>query len=161
MPENRELKLVTFGLGGHTQHYIGSTISGYENPETILKPYHWWAHPEGQISYHIKPGEGEGVPVINKREAVRTRIGFNLALSGPMVNVSLKDGDIDRCPEPSSELAFAVKGNQFGTLLKLQKESKSTVRPLDSVSVSEYVRMWHEVGAQTGVIRGDTIVWDD
>lgn len=157
-----KLRLVTFGIGGHTEYYDTHTIHGYERPNTVLKPYHWWADPENKISYHIQPGTADGVPVINTRNAVETKEGFKMAINGPMVDVTLPDGEIDQCPEPSPVFAGAVSGNQFGTLLKLQEKSraKSEIGPLDSVSIAEYARRWKEVGAQVGVIKGDKIVWD-
>ena len=141
---NNQAKLLKFGNGGHTIYFLNPpykncTQTGYENPETFVKPYHWWAHPKDQIS-HFWDGfdfPQTGLPVIDLRAAVETEPGYSWVFKGPMVNPDLEDGVVDRL------------GNESGP-----------ARSLDMVSVSEYVKGWQEHGARIGkaFIHDDTCI---
>jgi hypothetical protein len=89
-------------------------------------------------------------------------VGFNWAFSGPMVNVDLKDGEIDACPELSEIFASAVSNNQFGTMLAVHKATKVKQKrgALDKVSIKEYVDGWRDHGARIGRYRGGNIIWE-
>lgn len=161
-------KLIVFGAGGHTLYLgRGHTCSGYERPETLCVPYHWWSHPAGVMSTHLDVVGSEGCPVLDIRAAVAEKAGFRMVVSGPMVDVSLAAGEVDRCPEPSPIMAGALSGssNAFGGLLALQGAARATrpgaPGPLDSVSIGHYVRLWRECGARVGMVRGGGIVFDD
>lgn len=148
-------RLLEFGRRGHVIQASHEHCSGYEDPESFLKPYHWWADAADKTSRHWDGYEWpvEGVPVIDKRQAIETDAGFKLAINGPMVDVDLKNGEVDRCPEPSSLFAAGVAGNAFGGLLTLQKVSRLvgvSRGPLDSVSIAEFVQLWRNVGARIG-----------
>ena len=129
-----QAKLLKFGNGGHVIYFLNPpykncTCSGYEDPETFVKPYHWWAHPKDQISRHwdgyVFPPDG--LPVIDLREAVETDPGYSWVFKSPMVNPDLPEGAVERLD------------NRDGP-----------PRSLDCVSVSEYVRGWREHGAKIG-----------
>lgn len=163
-------KLVTFGKRGHTIHfarkfeyggYSSSREEGYDDPENFFEPSKWWAH-TWMERRDIR--EFEGCAWVNMREAVETDQGFKMAVSGPMVNVDLADGEIDRCPQPSEMMATAMMsepGNQFGQLLALQGVSRAKrekIGPLDSICISAYLQAWKEVGAMVGrIINGQFV----
>jgi hypothetical protein len=130
-------KLISFGLGGHRVILSSTThVSGYETPETILESYHWWAHPETHRTYHINPKLAEGCPVVDKREAVKTKAGQLWVYEGPIIDVDL---------EPNERTFFIGKENPCG---------------FDSVGISTYLRGWREVGARIGMISDGEIIWE-
>jgi len=148
MRDNKPVRLITFGQGGHTLYYgQGTTLSGYDRPDDFT-------------------GEGETIPdgtlALDKRDAIDTPEGYRWVLKGPMVNVDLPDGQIDACPAPSPLFASAVAENSYGTLLALNEaHSEPTAGPLDSVSISEYVAGWVARGARIGTYHNGQIVWED
>lgn len=152
----RTAKLVTFGDGGDMVYLGGgSTCSGYGSPE---RPH------------AAAPGDDkafpDGTPAIDKRPALATDAGYRLVFRGPMVDVDLPTGEVDRCPQPSDIMAVAMMtdpGNEFGALLGLQAASrarKDAVGPLDSADILTYVEMWRAVGARIGSYKGGVIVWE-
>jgi len=154
-----QAKLLHFGRGGHTLHYMEQGYSnchcqGYESPESFVKAYHWWSHPKDQLSYHFAGYQFpvDGIPVVDVRAAVETPEGYSWVFKGPLVDVELADGECDCMPQPDPLFAGAVAGNQFGTLLAHHVVTKATQRrgSLDGVSVSEYVSGWRDHGARVG-----------
>jgi hypothetical protein len=155
-------KLLTFGKGGHALYLArdgggcsgSACCQGYESPESFVKPYHWWAHPPEQISYHwgnytIPP---EGVPVIDTNSATDTKEGRAWSFHGPMVDVDLPDGEIDRLGDVSPIMGPAVAA--FG-MTAMVAENKAAVQskkagPLDSVAIPEYIAGWRDHGARIG-----------
>ena len=83
-----------------------------------------------------------------------------------MVDVNLPDGERDelRTADVDPIMAQAMAGNTFGQLLALHGATKacsSEPGPLDSVSISEYLRGWRLRGARIGHTSGRSIVWHD
>ncbi len=151
-----KIKLVTFGRGGDTAYcakdeWGSSTISGYGRPD----------RPHAGESTKERPID-DGTPVLDLLPALETKEGYRWAVMGPMVNVNLPDGEIDRCPQPSSIFRNAVAGNAFGTLLATHAATatKQKAGALDCVSVSEYIAEWVKLGARKGVYQDGKIVWE-
>ncbi len=158
--DNRACKLVQFGRGGD-QVYLarldkedtwgGGMISGYGTPE----------RPHAAEGFH----PADGTPVLDVRPALETREGYLFAFKTPMVDPELQDGLIDRMPDPDPLFAEAVAGNQYGSMLSLQRLHKASgskaAGPLDKVSVRQYVAGWAAVGARVGAYRNGEIVWAD
>jgi len=77
--------LMTFGKGGHQIYYRDkfwrrkSTLSGYSRPDDPT----------------VATDLPDGLPVINKRAVIDNDNAIHLLISGPMVNVSLDDGEAD------------------------------------------------------------------
>jgi hypothetical protein len=126
--------LVTFGRGGDTVYCSDRYISGYGSPENP----HAAAPNEGKIF-------PDGTPAIDVCKAVETNIGFRYAISGPLLDVNLHDGEINECPDPSPIFASAVK----------------LIGPLDSVGIVDYIRGWKEHGARIGAYKNNRIIWED
>lgn len=140
-----EPRLLAFGNGGHSIEYTGRChLSGYCRPDNIK----------------ITP-DLEGIPVLDKRPAIETEAGYSWVFRGPLVDVELADDEIDSLPAPSPIFASAMTGNEFGALLALHvtHDSAAGPGPLDSVSVSRYMRGWIERGARYGVVRNGAIEW--
>lgn len=151
--ENRTAKLVTFGRGGDTVYYSRNCHStGYGNPDN--------PHAADPANHDIP----DGTPVIDKRPAVETTEGFRWVVRGPMVDVDLEDGAVDRLPEPSPVMQAAMSGNSYGALLTIHAAHKIIRKdepgPLDSVSIREYIEGWRKVGARIGAYQNGMIVWE-
>lgn len=150
--------------------YSHCTHSGYEDPESFCPLYHWWADAAGVMRSHWSNYNvaADGIPVIDKRAAVETLEGGAWVFRGPMVDVSLKDGDVDASPMPSEIMAGALAETAFGGLLAEHVEARVQQKPrsgLDSVSIAEYVQGWREHGARIGrAFRNadgtGTIIWE-
>lgn len=157
--------LVTFGKAGHSVYYhhnakegSKSHESGYDDPETFFAPSKWWAH---DYMTQRDAASWEGVPWVNMRKAVETEAGYRHVFKGPMVDVDLQPGQVDRLGEVSELFACAVAENDFGKLLALQMAHNAASKaagPLDSVDVAEYCRLWKAAGASVGVIRNGQFV---
>lgn len=153
MSPNCDPRLVSFGKGGFTVHYAdGSLMRGYDGPESC------------QEVARCK----DGTVVIDKRPAVRTMAGVRWALAGPLVDVTLRPGQIDPCPNPRrTTIGTAMEAdpeNPYGPLLSLQAESRDAgliPGPLDRVDIEEYVRGWRQHGARIGQVIGGEIRWED
>lgn len=163
-------KLITFAKGGHSVHFPDCIQHGYEDPETFLKEYHWWTDPPGKTRRYT---DGmtipeEGVPVLDKREALETPRGLRFAMEGPMPNANLPAGSVQLTAPVNSMLASAMADNIYGTLLRMHhkhgEESPNTPGPLDFVSADLYLEGWKSIGARTGrllVKDGNAqIAWD-
>lgn len=149
-------KLVTFGKGGDTVYYgAGCTGQGYGSPE---RPHAAEVRDTKEFP--------DGTPAIDKRAAVDTDAGLKLALHGPMVNVDLQLGDVDRCPcleESIVGQAMLAAGNGYTPLVAgqmLARKVNATYGPLDSVDTETYIRLWRGVGARIGQYRNGKIVWE-
>lgn len=152
-------RLLKFTVTGHTLDYSNPPYrschcSGYESPETFGKPYHWWAHPAGQMSthfadYHFPP---DGVPVLDIRAAVDTPAGYSWVFRGPLVDVDLPDGACDALPKMDGMMGAALMQSGFAGLLVTHAATRATAPrgSLDSVSVPEFVQGWREHGARVG-----------
>jgi len=142
-------KLVVFGEGGDTVEYGGgSRGSGYGRPSN---PHA--ADPKTTII-------PDGTIVLDKRPAVETKDGLSWVFRGPMVNVDLKEGEIERCPTPSYLLQEALKTNAYGALLAIHRsQQEHEVTSLDSVSIVDYCAGWVKVGARIGHYEGGEIIW--
>jgi hypothetical protein len=159
MKDRQIAKLLHFGKRGSTLHYSHQGYrhcesQGYEDPESWVKPFHWWTDPPEKMSLHWHDVEipAAGIPVVDVRDAVDTPAGHSWVFNGPLLDVDLPDGAVDRLPEVSSLLALGVAGNSFGTLLADHRRTKQTQDrgSLDTVSLSEYVAGWREHGARIG-----------
>lgn len=167
---DKQPKLVTFGLSGHTVYfgrtdygngcYGTSRLEGYDDPDSFLAPSRWWTD-----DYATTPDlrQLEGVPFVDVRAAIETPAGRSWVFKGPMPDVDLPEGEIDRCPEPSPMLALAVSENAFGTLLSLAHAHRHSSNakapgPLDSVPIAEYLAEWKAHGATVGHIRNGQFV---
>lgn len=152
-------KLLKFTVTGHQLYYSqegysNCHCSGYEDPESFPKPYHWWADPADKISTHFAGYQfaDEGIPVLDLRDAVNTPEGRRWVFKGPMLDVDLEDGAIDTLPEVSPIMlpAVAAFGQTVALLETRAAQSRGVAGPLDSVSVSEFVKGWREHGAKVG-----------
>lgn len=156
---DQQPKLVTFGAGGHSVEFSRNChLFGYDKPETYFNTSRWWTH---DFADRQDPEQYEGVPYIDMRAAVKTSAGIRMSISGPMVNVDLPSGAVDRLGEPSDIFAAAMAGNEFGQLLAIQASQRNAGKKygsLDSVPIDEYLRLWQEAGATVGVIRGGRFV---
>lgn len=143
--------LVSFGLGGSgiefmpegEQGNITSHQSGYSSPDNFFGDN--------------REGNFEGVPVIDKKEAVRKNP--SLAITMPMVSTKLKDDEVNECPEPSDVMLFGL-GGAFKALA-IRKKVDKQFSGLDMVSIKTYIRLWREQGARIGVIKNKKFVWEN
>ena len=150
--------LMTFGKGGHQIYYRDkfwrrkSTLSGYSRPDDPT----------------VATDLPDGLPVINKRAVIDNDNAIHLLISGPMVNVSLDDGEVsylsDTLKSIVAQTVKADRGNSMGGLVRLQEEHRAstatTPGPLDEVSVPAYIELWRQVGAPIGAVKDGLIVWD-
>ena len=144
----RQGKLLSFGEGGHSIDFgSGWTLSGYDEPETFDG---WDDVPEG-------------CPVLDKRPAMDTKEGYWWVFRGPMVNVDLPEGEVDRLriseDNPMIHAMLSGSGNLFGALAALHITSKEPVGPLDYVSTKDYIKGWVNLGAKEGVVKNRSIFW--
>lgn len=150
-------KLVTFGKGGDQVYYSRSChSSGYGSPE---RPH--------AADFGAGPFPPDGCPVIDKCPAVDAGKGTSLAIRGPMVDVDLEPGQVDRLQDLSGNLmvhAMASEpGNQYGRLALMQMAARQTRQeygPLDHVDIATYVRLWRVAGARIGHYQFGRIVWE-
>lgn len=153
-------RLLEFGARGHAIAYSNPPyrnchLSGYDSPDKFGPLEHWWAHgPEEMISpWGSLTVPADGIPCLDKREAVKTEAGYSWVFRGPMCDPDLPDGEVDACPMPDPMFAAAVADNAYGSLLVEHVASRAQKRArsgLDSVSVAEYVQGWREHGAKVG-----------
>jgi hypothetical protein len=155
-------RLVSFANTCSVEYGRFHHSSGEHNgtPEQFFQPYHWWAH---DYLTARDPADWEGVAFIDKREAVETPAGFRLVIAGPMVDPSLDDAEISRCPTPDPLLAESLAMQADSTYATLTAIQVATATPekagaLDCVSVRAFMRLWKEVGARVGYIRAGQFV---
>lgn len=162
MKDKGRPKLIDRGRGGIVVHYDSCTVSGCYCPfDDLFKPYTYGSHTG---LYHVELDSAEGCRVIDKMPAIENGEGVKMAICGPMVNVKLDAGAIDRCPEPSDVMVAAMAGNEFGALATMQVAQRATKQQygaLDSVDVETYARLWKEAGARLGRVKDNAIVWED
>lgn len=160
----KEAFLISFGLGGHgvdTRETWGEgsvskgNISGYDSPESFER-----ALIRGEKNEYPPLS---GIPVLDKRAALQKNPAFSF--KSPLVDVDLQEGEIDRINTDSARTMLPGLSGGFETLaaLAIAHEGKSEPGPLDSVSVSDYVRWWRERGARLGHMdkTGTRIIWED
>lgn len=94
--------------------------------------------------------DGSDLPMKDARRAT---------ISGPMLDVTLEDDQVDKAPEPSDALVEGMEG-VFGELTKRAKEDQD-FSGLDNVGTRTYVAFWQRVGARIGRRKGDEIHWAD
>lgn len=160
--------LLKFTVKGHVIEAHNQHCSGYEDPESFVKPYHWWADAPGVMRQHWDGYEwpADGVPVIDIRKAVETPEGYSWVFKGPLLDVSLQDGEIDALPEVSPLMAPAIVAyGQAAALVETRRcQEQRKAGPLDGVSTAEFVRGWKEHGARIGrcFVNGNDgrIEWD-
>jgi hypothetical protein len=148
---DRPPKLVFFGEGNTVVEYDGCHESGYDKPEAFFALDHW--HYDSFLKYR-DPKHWEGVPWIDKRACIKTIKGFSWFFKGPMVNVKLQPGEIDKLPEVDPWFAKAMHPTNQA-LLAIGKSTAKTQKAgsMDMVDVATYVRGWVEHGAVAGFIR--------
>lgn len=154
-------RLICFAADGTIDYDAGEGygnchISGCgSDPEQFCKGYYWWADEVKVIRHSWDSLEipAEGIPVLDKRQAVETKAGYSWVFRGPMVNVKLQDGNISRLGEVSPIMLPAIAAyGMIGALAENHKAAKENkAGPLDDVSVAEYVRGWVEHGARLGI----------
>jgi hypothetical protein len=142
------VKLVVFSQGGDRVLRTDGTCSGYGTPE---RP-------------HAAAGEDipDGTPAIDNRAAVETDTGFSWVFAGPMVDVNIPWGVVNKCPTPTPEMVAGMQG-VFSTLTGLQlaaRQERQAAGPLDMVSVEEYVNGWRDHGARIGRYQDGQIEWE-
>jgi hypothetical protein len=157
METTQVCRVVSFGLGGHSEDYCSrkcgslqygpSSLSGYDRP-------HNWA-PRANTDY-------SRAVVIDKREAVETPAGYSWVFKGPMVSADLEPGELDALPEVSPIMAGAMAENPYGGLLAVAESQRGKVRAgaLDHVSPEEYAAGWRDHGARIGRVESGAIVWE-
>lgn len=89
------------------------------------------------------PAAFDGVPVLDKRSALRTKIGVDLAFKGPSVAV-------ERRADSLLPLRSGVPRISKGCKLP---------RGEPTLGLSQYLDLWQAVGARVGVFRGGHIEW--
>lgn len=100
----------------------------------------------------------EGGWVVDK-SGVPAVVGRRQTLSGPMFDVTLAAGEVDRCPQPSSIMLDGLEG-VFGELAQRRADDEQW-SGLDTVAVDVYAAGWAKVGARVGRKRGEIVVWED
>ena len=167
--EKYQAHLLWFGLGGHVIDFTSSsdyvqpdgtvagpnkcTLSGYDSPESFERSLK-----EGKKS---TVGSLAGVPVLDKRAILREKP--SLAIRAPLLDVSVKDGEIDRFDAKTARnmLPFMDSGFRGMAALGIVGAKGDGPGPLDSVSVRDYIAWWSKNGARTGRMSDDglSIVW--
>lgn len=152
-------KLISFAATGtvelKTEHGSHAHLSGTpSDPEWFLRASHWWADPPGEMHYEWDRYEipEDGVPVLDKRAALKTEAGSAWVFSGPMIDVDLQDGQVDRLGDVSPLMAPVIAAyGMAGCLAQTWKaQAKGQAGSLDNVSVAEYIRGWVDHGARLG-----------
>jgi hypothetical protein len=147
--QNEKVVLVQFGLGGHSIIFNrkGSSLSGYSNPENFFQ--------------ENKEIIANNTPVIDKRSILE--ISPFLAFQSPLIDPTLQDNQIDKCPQPSEAMAFGLSGS-FQTLLLLQEHHKMQSKeagPLDSIGINDFINWWRSKGAKIGKVVNNSFVWEN
>lgn len=150
--EKRETaKLVEFGRGGDRVHFgSGHASSGYGTPDN--------PHAADPACY-IFP---DGTPAIDKRDAVKTPEGFSWVFKGPLVDVDLPPGTVDKLNLGASPAPAEGQEDMFGALVALQRATADTenLGPLDTVDARTYIEGWRRHGARIGHYQNNVVVWD-
>jgi len=156
--------LICFGLGGHSvdtaETWKDGTrtkghISGYDSPESFER-----ALARGEKAEYPPLA---GLPVLDKRAVLRA--DPMLSFRGPLVDVDLKDDEIERVDTAAARNMLPGLSGGFDILAAaaIAHAGKPEPGPLDSISVDAYVRWWTTRGARLGHMdpTGLVIVWSD
>lgn len=156
--------LICFGLGGHTVEKaetwkdgtrVRGHISGYDSPESFER-----ALASGEKDSYPPLA---GVPVLDKRAVLEANP--MLSFRSPLVDVDLADDAINRVDAGAAQRMLPGLSGGFDTLAAaaIAHAGNSEPGPLDSVSVSAYVRWWTARGARLGRMdaTGTRIEWTD
>ncbi len=167
MVRKREVvKLITFGLGGHTFEFgRGHHLSGYDKPDTLDVSY-YAQYPDHDYAYDIP----DGTPCLNKIPAVEANPGF--AFSSPLLNVDLPDEGYEAFADTARGVSeffleaiaqpesFGLIGAMAGAEAKGKAtRSKANPGPFDEIGIAAYLRWWKVRGAIVGTVQGGKIVW--
>lgn len=146
-----EYKLLSVALAG-CSGYPGGNVTSVSIPDRRLTAYYGDVAPGGFV--------------LDKR-TVDEGVLINGALNGPMVNVDLNDGAVDRCPDPDPLLVGALvesadlSGNWGMAGPVAKRAADPEWRGLDTVSLPEYLQFWRERGARVGRRVLTQIRWED
>jgi hypothetical protein len=152
------VRLVVFGRGGDSVYYAPDgqstcTGSGYGSPDNPHAA-------DFSADHKLADIVPDGTPVIDL-----TVDGCDImyAVRGPMVDVRLADGEVDRLTDGRSVVTAGMDAG-FGGLLTYH-DMQRAVAPkklgsLDSVSVPYHVQAWREHGARIGQYMDREIVWE-
>ena len=107
------------------------------------------------------PEQFEGAFVLDQRTAI-DRHGAGCALSSPMLDATLPEGEESPLPTNLESLAVMAPGlsGEF-QLLAVKKLSRPHWRGLDFISLTAYVDHWRRLGARIGRIHSRVVVWED
>ncbi len=158
---DKKPKLIVFHRSGYTAHFSsGHHQTGYDTPESFFLPSKWWAH---DWTTTRDAAQCEGVPWVDLRKAVESESGRKWVYVGPLVNVDLPIGEVDRLTGPDAlmAVAFSQSSGEFATLLALHAVSRNkgeVAGPLDGVSILEYCDGWKNHGADIGFVNGGEFV---
>ena len=156
MTNQKQIGLITFGLGGHHEYPINPVeYIGKDKTTKVIS---------NGLSGYCKPNNFE--PKQHHENALvldRIDILFEypyLAIKCPLCRNDAKG--INECPEPDPIFAEAVKDNQFGSLLSIHNafKKKGEPGPLDTVNIADFYSWWKSYGARTGKVINGQIVWD-
>jgi hypothetical protein len=156
--------LIDFGLGGHSVEYaetwsdgtrVKGHISGYDSPESFER-----ALARGEKNSYP---DLSGLPVLDKREILKEHPEYSL--KGPLLDVDLSDGTIDRIDLKVARYMLPGLSGGFDAIAAaaIVHEGREEPGPLDSVSLGDYLRWWTSRGARLGHMdtEGLRIVWED
>lgn len=160
MKKNGIARLISFAATGTidlsgepgTSHCHLSGVPS--DPEMFCKPYQWWADPKGQLSRHWDNIEipVDGVPVLDKRDAIETANGHAWVFKGPMLNVDLPEGKIEHLGDVSPIMVPVIAAYGMVDAVGETKQAAKTglAGPLDEVPLGMYIQGWLEHGARLG-----------
>ena len=141
--------MVVFGRGGDTVYYSSHcTGTGYGTPENP----------------HAAQDIPDGVPVVDIRPAVDTPEGFRWVIIGPLVDVDLPDGQVEKCPGITPAFLDSLE-KPYKTMAILHgihthSRTRNGPGPLDKVGIKQYIQGWKRHGAKVGVYRDGVPVWE-
>lgn len=150
--------MVQFGPAGHTVHYPSSRLTGYESKATFFATSKWWAH---DFADRLDPEAYEGLPYIDTT-GMEDEDRAHMAIKGPMVDVNLGEGQVDRAPAVSEAMKAGLEG-LFSTLAKVadQQRKQDMLGSLDHTDTATYMKLWKHFGAEVGFIRKGKFVPDE
>ena len=134
--------------------------------------YGWECHyaTEGNCSGKVQ-GYGEpdysraenGALVLDTRPAKSHPNFVSNVYGSPLVDVALKDDQVDECPEPSEMLVAGIADSVFGELLKRHLDTPADAQygSLDSVSPKAYCAWWNQRGARVGIVQDGKVRWGE
>lgn len=155
MKNGEKYILMSFGDGGNSGYIL--------SPDGSSCTSSWYARPEDLQRYiddgHYPPEKMEGCLLLNKRALLEKRP--SLAITSPMCDAKLKDGEENRFNHADLESPFAqavvknfAQTGGLGAALAF-----GTARGMDIISCPAYYRHWVELGAIGGVVKGGKVVW--